>query len=136
MKPNSTWYANSQRIRILMMSVISGHEMRDPSSLMKTKSYWSTKMNKVQQFEGLESRKSTRVSNCLNLQLVVDFRISLPRLTCFAIVYFSRPIGLRFDKRCGITHLQRYKIFGKNRVNVCLFFFNYNIHLKGQSWTI
>ena len=24
MKPNSTWYANSQRIRILMMSVISG----------------------------------------------------------------------------------------------------------------
>ena len=27
MKPNSTWYANSQRIRILMMSVISGHEM-------------------------------------------------------------------------------------------------------------
>ena len=25
MKPNSTWYANSQRIRILMMSVISGH---------------------------------------------------------------------------------------------------------------
>ena len=26
MKPNSTWYANSQRIRILMMSVISGHE--------------------------------------------------------------------------------------------------------------
>ena len=27
MKPNSTWYANSQRIRILMMSVISGHEI-------------------------------------------------------------------------------------------------------------
>ena len=26
MKPNSTWYANSQRIRILMMSVISGHD--------------------------------------------------------------------------------------------------------------
>ena len=26
MKPNSTWYANSQRIRILMTSVISGHE--------------------------------------------------------------------------------------------------------------
>ena len=25
MKPNSTWYANSQRVRILMMSVISGH---------------------------------------------------------------------------------------------------------------
>ena len=25
MKPSSTWYANSQRIRILMMSVISGH---------------------------------------------------------------------------------------------------------------
>ena len=25
MKPNSTWYANSQPIRILMMSVISGH---------------------------------------------------------------------------------------------------------------
>ena len=25
MKPNSTWYANLQRIRILMMSVISGH---------------------------------------------------------------------------------------------------------------
>ena len=25
MKPYSTWYANSQRIRILMMSVISGH---------------------------------------------------------------------------------------------------------------
>ena len=24
MEPNSTWYANSQRIRILMMSVISG----------------------------------------------------------------------------------------------------------------
>ena len=28
MKPNSTWYANSQRIRILMMSVISGHDLR------------------------------------------------------------------------------------------------------------
>ena len=26
MQPNATWYANSQRIRILMMSVISGHE--------------------------------------------------------------------------------------------------------------
>ena len=26
MKPNSTWYANSQRTRILMMSVISGHD--------------------------------------------------------------------------------------------------------------
>ena len=26
MKPNSTWHANSQRVRILMMSVISGHE--------------------------------------------------------------------------------------------------------------
>ena len=26
MKSNSTWYANSQRIRILMMSVISGHD--------------------------------------------------------------------------------------------------------------
>ena len=26
MKSNSTWYANSQRIKILMMSVISGHE--------------------------------------------------------------------------------------------------------------
>ena len=25
MKPYSTWYANSQQIRILMMSVISGH---------------------------------------------------------------------------------------------------------------
>ena len=25
MKRNSTWYANLQRIRILMMSVISGH---------------------------------------------------------------------------------------------------------------
>ena len=25
MKPNSTWYANSQRIGILMLSVISGH---------------------------------------------------------------------------------------------------------------
>ena len=25
MKPNSTWYASSQRIRISMMSVISGH---------------------------------------------------------------------------------------------------------------
>ena len=25
MKPNSTWYANLQRIRILMMSVISAH---------------------------------------------------------------------------------------------------------------
>ena len=25
MKPNLTWYANSQRIRISMMSVISGH---------------------------------------------------------------------------------------------------------------
>ena len=29
MKPNSTWYANSQRIRILMMSVISGHERKN-----------------------------------------------------------------------------------------------------------
>ena len=28
MKPNSTWYSNSQRIRILMMSVISGHEQQ------------------------------------------------------------------------------------------------------------
>ena len=28
MKPNSTWYANLQRIRILMMSVISGHECK------------------------------------------------------------------------------------------------------------
>ena len=28
MKPNSAWYANSQRIRILIMSVISGHEHR------------------------------------------------------------------------------------------------------------
>ena len=27
MKPNSTWYANLQRIRILMMFVISGHEI-------------------------------------------------------------------------------------------------------------
>ena len=27
MKANSTWYANSQRIRILMMSVISGHDI-------------------------------------------------------------------------------------------------------------
>ena len=27
MKPNSTWYANLQRIRILMMSVISGQEI-------------------------------------------------------------------------------------------------------------
>ena len=25
MKPNTTWYANSQRIGILMMSVVSGH---------------------------------------------------------------------------------------------------------------
>ena len=28
MKPNSTWYANSQRIKILMMSIISGHESK------------------------------------------------------------------------------------------------------------
>ena len=27
MKPNSTWYANSQRIRVLMISVISGHAL-------------------------------------------------------------------------------------------------------------
>ena len=26
MKPNSTWYENSQRIRILVMYVISGHD--------------------------------------------------------------------------------------------------------------
>ena len=33
MKPNSTWYANSQRIRILMMSVISGHVQSGRSKL-------------------------------------------------------------------------------------------------------
>ena len=33
MRPNSTYYANSQRIRILMMSVISGH---DCSSFSRT----------------------------------------------------------------------------------------------------
>ena len=33
MKPNSTWYANLQRIRILMMPVISGHDKHKKSDL-------------------------------------------------------------------------------------------------------
>ena len=37
MKPNSTWYANSQRIRILMMSVISGHAMGNFNLLLSTR---------------------------------------------------------------------------------------------------
>ena len=35
MKPNSAWHANSQRIKILMMSVISGHVLKIPSIIRK-----------------------------------------------------------------------------------------------------
>ena len=41
--------------------------MWHPHSFVKTKSYWSAKIDKLQQLRGLETRKSTRII-CLNLE--------------------------------------------------------------------
>ena len=42
MKPDSTWYANSQRIRILMMSIISGHGHENIASVAYVNAIFDT----------------------------------------------------------------------------------------------
>ena len=79
MKPNSTWYANSQRVRILMMSVISGHEIiRISSSILPMV------VNEISNFASIRGMQ-------LNPKKCKEMIISFLKHnhTCFAPIFIS-----------------------------------------------